>query len=662
MTRKPFEGSDEASIDDDSPQLTSRRQLLKRATLAGASVLTGSGAFFGAEGLVHASSSTVRAASLFVSQSPQYPNRTDSGQSYELGTRFTTSAAGQITAIRYWKAASDTGTHYGRLWEMNGNSGTLLATVEFKNEIGSGWQQQALETPIPIVPNRTYVVSVNVFSHFAYTQGGLTVPVTSGSLTTATANGVYSTSPGTYPSVVSSTGNGYFRDVVFTPAQTLFTTQTPVHQNLTDNTNYELGMLFRARRAGKISAIRYWRSPSDVGTHVGRIWSAAGSLLASVHFVNETASGWQQQALPTPLEIAADTTYVVSVNCNWYFPDTLDGLASPGVENGDLYSIVVANNGVFTPTVGAFPTNSYRNGNYFRDVVFVPTNAIVAENQNTGHDGWKIAGTDFATDEIAGFASAVSVNQGGSLALKVHVKNAGTQYRIDVYRLGWYGGKGARLLTTIGPKAGVVQPAPTTVASAERLIECNWSVTDTLNVPTQWTTGLYHAKLTELTTNKQTAIWFVVRDDSSRADVLFQASFTTMLAYNNYGGSCLYSHLSASGSPARSLKVSLERPFSQASLFNPGIGTQLPTINSLEHSPLHLQYNMARWLESQGTTLPTSQTWTCMKAARCLRLIAYSYPSVTTNTGRWRCGTRFNRRAIRGSISLSFRRTPPTGA
>jgi hypothetical protein len=595
--------------------LTSRRELLRHATAVGAGALAASGAFFATT--AHASPVTRRAASLFVTQSPTNTNQTDAGQSYELGTRFTTSEAGQITAIRYYKAPSEGGPHFGRLWEMNGGTGTLLATVEFKNESSSGWQQQALATPLPIVAGRTYVVSVNSSTHFAYTSGGLAAPVTSGPLSTSLGNGVLSSTPGAYPSIISSASHSYFRDVVFTPAQTLLDTKSPFHQNLTDNTNYELGLRFKARRKGKLTAIRYWRSPGDVGAHVGNIWTGSGALLASVAFVNESSSGWQQQTLPTALEIEADTPYVVSVNCNWYFPDSLDGLAGPGVISGDLSS-VVGNNGVFTTTVGSFPTSSYRNGNYFRDVVFVPTNAIVAENQNPGDAGWKLS--NFATDEIVGFASTVSVNRGGSLALKVHVKTAGTQYRIDVYRLGWYGGKGGRLMTTLGPKMGTVQPAPTTVAAAERLVECNWLTTDTLNVPVTWTTGLYHAKVTELTTNKETAIWFVVRDDESRADILFQASFTTMLAYNNFGGKCLYGHLSTSSQ--RALKVSLERPFSQATLFNPGIGTQLPTINSLEHSPLHLQYNMLRWLESQGydvtyvTSLEVHQNSTLLAAHR----------------------------------------------
>jgi hypothetical protein len=85
-----------------------------------------------------------------------------------------------------------------------------------------------------------------------------------------------------------------------------------------------------------------------------------------VIFANETASGWQQQSLPTPLAITASTQYVVSVNTgNTFYVATNSGLAS-AIINQDL-STVVGNNGVFGPP-GTFPTSSFQNTNYFRDI------------------------------------------------------------------------------------------------------------------------------------------------------------------------------------------------------------------------------------------------------------------------------------------------------
>jgi hypothetical protein len=122
--------------------------------------------------------------------------------------------------------------------------------------------------------------------------------------------------------------------------------------------------------AGQVTAIRFWKDSNETGTHTGRIWSTTGQVLASVTFSGETASGWQQQNLTTPLSILANTQYVVSVNTgNNYYVATSGGLAS-SVVNGDL-STVVGNNGVYG-SPGQFPTNSYNHGNYFRDVVFAP--------------------------------------------------------------------------------------------------------------------------------------------------------------------------------------------------------------------------------------------------------------------------------------------------
>jgi hypothetical protein len=157
-----------------------------------------------------------------------------------------------------------------------------------------------------------------------------------------------------------------------TSPETLFTTQTPASVNLSDgsNVNYELGTAFTSDVAGNVSAIRFWKASNETGTHTGNLWSATGQLLASVTFSNETASGWQQQALAAPVHIAANTTYVVTVNTGaTFYVATTGGLASQ-IVNTDLSSVVGAN-GVFGPP-GQFPTSTFNNSNYFRDVVFAP--------------------------------------------------------------------------------------------------------------------------------------------------------------------------------------------------------------------------------------------------------------------------------------------------
>jgi hypothetical protein len=78
------------------------------------------------------------------------------GNAVELGVKLRADAAGTITGVRFYKAATNTGTHVGHLWS---STGTLLGTVTFTGESTSGWQQASFTTPIQILANTTYIAS-----------------------------------------------------------------------------------------------------------------------------------------------------------------------------------------------------------------------------------------------------------------------------------------------------------------------------------------------------------------------------------------------------------------------------------------------------------------------------------------------------------------------
>lgn len=150
---------------------------------------------------------------------------------------------------------------------------------------------------------------------------GLLYNVENGNLHTVPnqLNGVIGNA-GVFPTRGNSASN-YFRDVVYqsvsddTPI-TLFTVQTPVTLNMKIRRPSEIGCKFQAVKDGDVIAIRYWKSPSETGSHTGNIWSAKGDLLSSVRFSRETAAGWQKATLPKPLAVKSDSIYVVSVNAN----------------------------------------------------------------------------------------------------------------------------------------------------------------------------------------------------------------------------------------------------------------------------------------------------------------------------------------------------------
>ena len=56
----------------------------------------------------------------------------------EVGVKFQADLDGDITGIRFYKGAGNTGTHIGNLWT---STGQLLATATFVNETATGWQQ-----------------------------------------------------------------------------------------------------------------------------------------------------------------------------------------------------------------------------------------------------------------------------------------------------------------------------------------------------------------------------------------------------------------------------------------------------------------------------------------------------------------------------------------
>lgn len=156
------------------------------------------------------------------------------------------------------------------------------------------------------------------------------------------------------------------------PEQNLFTANaTPAIVSTNDNQQVNLGMKFQADTAGWITGIRFYKGADNTGPHNGYLWTASGTLLGSVAFSNETASGWQTATLTQQVAIAADTTYVVSYSTNGNYSAT-GNYFSADVTNGDLRA-PSGSNGVYAyGSSGLFPSASYNSTNYYVDVAFRP--------------------------------------------------------------------------------------------------------------------------------------------------------------------------------------------------------------------------------------------------------------------------------------------------
>jgi len=245
-----------------------------------------------------------------------------------------------------------------------------------------------------------------------------------------------------------------------------------------------------------------------------------------------------------------------------------------------------------------------------------PANPIVLENQNAGTTSWKLTVDHKALNqEIEGYASKTSVNKGSSIDLMVNLSTNNTQYSMDIYRMGWYptgtnpdGSScapscGGRLMLHVGPLTGNRQANCPTVTTQNDpnfgLIECNWTPSYTLNVPTSWTSGAYLVKLTRADgQHLENYMTFVVRDDSSTAAVLYSLDVTTWQAYNYWGGSGnnhvgyslygRYNDITGDNTGNRAFTVSFDRPYQDGSV-DDGAGKLFDW-----------DYPMIRYLESQG--------------------------------------------------------------
>lgn len=216
------------------------------------------------------------------------------------------------------------------------------------------------------------------------------------------------------------------------------------------------------------------------------------------------------------------------------------------------------------------------------------SNPTRLENQRQGSPDWEItAPADHR--EIEGYASATSVNRGEAIEFFVSTVDPG--YVVDVFRMGWYGGEGARRMAGPITRPGIRQPTPAPEPTTG-LVECRWREPyrmATADADGPWPSGVYLARLTARPSGRQAYVVFVVRDDDRRAALLFQSSVTTFAAYNNWGGRSLYA-FNSGGTPAR--KVSFDRPYATSPY-----GVQLDGAGDFLR---RWEYNALRWLEREG--------------------------------------------------------------
>ncbi len=314
---------------------------------------------------------------LFAASSVPSIPAVDDRNAVELGVRFVPAANGLVIGVRFYQGPGNTGTHTGSLWN---STGALLAKATFTGESGSGWQEVRFSSPVAVnagtayvasyyAPNGNYAANANFFAS-RWTNGPLSAP--------SASNGVYRYGSDAFPSN-SYNATNYWVDPLFVPsgasgpppAVSLFDDgSTPANASWSDNGPISVGVKFTSDVSGSATGVRFYKGPTNTGTHVGALWTSSGQLLANATFTNETASGWQTVTFAQPVPITAGTTYVAS-----YFAPVgqyavnLNAFSSP-FDNPPLH--VPAGGGLYHySNASAFPDGS-SNHNFWVDVIVQP--------------------------------------------------------------------------------------------------------------------------------------------------------------------------------------------------------------------------------------------------------------------------------------------------
>ena len=229
-------------------------------------------------------------------------------------------------------------------------------------------------------------------------------------------------------------------------------------------------------------------------------------------------------------------------------------------------------------------------------------NVIAAENAREGSRDWQLTRVrvdkdGFRSPWIEGYCSRQSVRAGESIDIMVSAQPA-RAFRLEVFRTGYYGGRGARKMAEFGPLAATTQPTPK--PGEKNLHECRWTPTTTLQIPADWVSGVYLGRMTTIPETADEPYWqsyvvFIVRDERP-ADILFQCSDNTWQAYNRWPNNySIYTHPKGNQGPWAD--VSFDRPYGREAQWS-GVVNDPLTVGSGEW--LCYEFPLAYWLEQHG--------------------------------------------------------------
>ena len=334
-----------------------------------------------------------------VSESASAPSATDEGWSATAPASFTLTTEGTKTLYAWAKDAAgnvSAGLSASIVITLPGTADTTPPMVTFTLPVNDA-VNVSITAPVTVTFNEpmdettisadtfTLLDSSNTFVPATVTYDGTTKTATLipsaplSSSTTYTAN-----IQGDVGGVTDIAGNALQADFTWSfttvAEETLIYSiwddaTTPAILSDSDTNAVELGVKFRSEVDGYITGLLFYKSLANTGPHVGHLWTRSGTLLASIAFTNETSSGWQYQALSTPVAITANTTYVASYHTNvGRYSADVGYFAFSGVNSYPLRALADGEdgaNGVYRyGAASSFPNSTWKSCNYWVDVEF----------------------------------------------------------------------------------------------------------------------------------------------------------------------------------------------------------------------------------------------------------------------------------------------------
>jgi YD repeat-containing protein len=216
---------------------------------------------------------------------------------------------------------------------------------------------------------------------------------------------------------------------------------------------------------------------------------------------------------------------------------------------------------------------------------------VVNENNcmGAGSSAWQL--TNYDQGGITGYATKSSVNLGEGVPLRIAVPSGSGNAEVTVFRMGWYGGAGGRLVYKASKVAINNNRNCETPDFDTGYWSCeNWENSLTVPGSSLPASGIYLVRVKDLANNQDDQIIFTVRNDARHSAMLYKLPTATYQAYNRFNGHSLYRFSSAGfetiTGTARAVKVSFERPY----------------VNDYNDANWFLKadFPMVAWLEREG--------------------------------------------------------------